>query len=112
MRGRQGAAALLLLALAFWGCGGGPPAEGRYREEGAAGTAGGVVLELHGGGRGSWTVQGESVPLRWERRRSGEVWLHFKSGGVLVARPPAGAEAGFAVELPGVGTVRLAPESP
>lgn len=79
--------------------------EGRYAGRPDQGPAGAVVLTLEGGGKGQWTAEGESTPLRWEER-SGSLWLHLKSGGVLAARPVPGQPA-VTLDLPGVGTLTL-----
>jgi len=64
-----------------------------------------VTLVLQAGGKGQWTAEQESTPLRWEER-SGALWLHLKTGGVMVAQPVPGQQA-LTLELPGVGSLYL-----
>lgn len=97
--------ALLLIGLLSWACESKPSREGRYVGPAGQGLAAPVTLELQAGGKGQWTAEQESTPLRWEERR-GALWLHLKSGGVLVAQPVP-AEQALTLELPGVGSVTL-----
>jgi hypothetical protein len=64
-----------------------------------------VTLMLQGGGKGQWTADQENTPLRWEER-SGALWLHLKTGGVMVAQPKP-AEKVLSIELPGIGLLVL-----
>jgi hypothetical protein len=95
---------LIAAALLMWGCEPATQFEGRY--EGREAPISRVSLTLQAGGKGAWTVEQETTPLRWEIR-DGTVWLHFKGGGVIAARPIDGAQQTLMVELPGIGTVRL-----
>jgi hypothetical protein len=67
-------------------------------------------LTLQSGGKGQWTADQESTPLRWEER-SGALWLHLKTGGVMVAqlRPE---ERALTTELPGIGRLVLRKQPP
>ena len=58
-----------------------------------------ISLELMDNGQGSWSTEEDSVSFKWEIRES-EIWLHTKSGGVIV-----GKIVGETIEinLPGVG---------
>jgi hypothetical protein len=94
-----------LLGLAAGACGAGSGWEGRYEGPKPDGSGGRAVLLLQPEGKGQWTAEQENTLLRWEER-SGALWLHLKTGGVLVARPVA-AEKAFIIEIPGVGTCRL-----
>jgi hypothetical protein len=79
--------------------------EGRYVGPAGPDAAGAVTLTLQAGGKGQWMADQESTPLRWEER-SGDLWLHLKTGGVMVARPiPGGKE--LSLELPGMGALLL-----
>jgi hypothetical protein len=69
-----------------------------------------VTLVLQAGGKGQWTAEQESTPLRWEER-SGDLWLHLKTGGVVVARPVPRQEA-LVLDLPGVGSLTLRKANP
>lgn len=97
--------ALLLVGLLSWACESKHAWEGRYVGQMDQGSGVSVTLVLQAGGKGQWTAEQENTPLRWEER-SGGLWLHLKSGGVLVARPVPAEEA-LTLELPGVGSVRL-----
>jgi hypothetical protein len=48
--------------------------------------------------------------LRWEER-SGAIWLHLKTGGIMVAKPIPAQQA-LALELPGVGALTLRKAQP
>jgi hypothetical protein len=65
---------------------------------------------LQSGGKGQWVAEQESTPLRWEER-SGALWLHLKSGGVMVAQTIP-SEKALALELPGIGTLLLREAAP
>jgi len=97
--------ALLLIGLLSWACESKLSWEGRYAGQLGQGPAGSVTLVLQAGGKGHWTAEQESTPLRWEER-SGALWLHLKTGGVMVARPVPGQQA-LTLELPGVGSITL-----
>jgi hypothetical protein len=96
---------LLLIAVMGGACDSRHPWEGRYSGRAERGPAGAVTLSLDGGGKGLWTVEHESTPLRWSVR-DGAIWLHLNSGGVMVARPIPGQPA-LTLELPGVGSLTL-----
>lgn len=93
------AATLLVLALAA--CGHDPSLPGSYAGSTPEGP---VTLELKDGGKGAWSTPGEDIAVTWERRGD-EVWLHTRSGGVVICalRPDGGLEA----EVPGVGRIVL-----
>lgn len=98
------AAALLLLALAS--CGGDPALPGRYAGQSPLGP---VTLELREGGKGSWSTPDEDIAVTWERR-GGEVWLHTKTGGVIICavRP----DRTMLANVPGVGRIPLSRQGP
>ncbi len=98
------AGSVLLVVLIFWACESSSPWEGRYEGQSAPHLPG-LALTLQPGGKGGWSVEQETTPLRWEER-SGSLWLHLKTGGVIAARPVPG-EPALLVELPGVGNVKL-----
>lgn len=79
--------------------------EGNYSGRTSEPAAGPLVLHLQSDGKGLWEIDGESTPFRWEERQ-GALWLHLKSGGVILARPmePQGT---LDMVLPGVGSLRL-----
>lgn len=101
--------ALLLIGLLVWACDSRSAWEGRYVGQTGQDPAGTVTLLLQAGGKGQWVAEQESTPLRWEER-NGALWLHLKSGGVMVAQTMA-AEKALGLEIPGIGplTLRKAP---
>ena len=58
-----------------------------------------VDLELGTNGRGSWTTDTDTVPFKWELRGNA-LWLHMKSGGVIVGRIDG---SDIWLRLPGMG---------
>lgn len=58
-----------------------------------------VSLTLESDGKGLWMVDQESTPIRWQKRQ-GTLWLHIKSGGVLIASP-RNNEKSLSIALPG-----------
>lgn len=102
--------ALLLIGMLGWACESKPSWEGRYAGQSGQGPAGSVTLVLQAGGKGQWTADQESTLLRWEER-SGALWLHLKTGGVMVAQPVPGQQA-LTLELPGVGSLTLRKATP
>jgi hypothetical protein len=101
----------LLLAGLLGSCGSGSSWEGRYVGQTGKDPAVAVILTLQAGGKGQWTADQESTPLRWEER-SGALWLHLKTGGVIVAQPRPLAENALSLELPGIGVFLLRKATP
>jgi hypothetical protein len=97
--------ALLVIGLLGWACDSKHPWEGRYAGQPGQGPAGSVTLVLQADGKGQWTADQESTPLRWEER-SGALWLHLKTGGVMVAQAVPAQQA-LSLDLPGVGSLTL-----
>lgn len=97
--------ALLLIGLLSWECGSRSSWEGRYVGQPGQDPAGTVTLIIQPDGKGQWIAEQESIPLRWEER-SGALWLHLKSGGVMVAQTLP-SEKALALELPGIGRLLL-----
>lgn len=92
-------AGLLLSVLMVGACESRSQWEGKYVGQAGQDPAVAVTLMLQGGGKGQWTADQESTPLRWEDR-SGAFWLHLKTGGVVVARTSASRNE-LIFELPG-----------
>jgi hypothetical protein len=90
---------LLLTAFFFGACESKSLWEGRYVGQAGQDPAGAVTLTLQAGGKGQWTADQESTPLRWEER-NGDLWMHFKAGGIVVAKTIP-SEKALAFELPG-----------
>jgi hypothetical protein len=98
-------AGLMLIGLLSAACESRSVWEGRYVGQTGPGPGGAVTLILQAGGKGQWSADQESTPLRWEER-SGALWLHLKSGGVMVAQLIP-VEKALSLELPGVGALVL-----
>ncbi|MBU0986774.1 MAG: hypothetical protein KKH68_05920 [Proteobacteria bacterium] len=60
-------------------------------------------LELMADGRGAWSIEEDSVSFNWEVRK-GKIWLHTKSGGVIVGTITGDT---LTVNLPGMGVHRF-----
>jgi hypothetical protein len=105
MRQAHRVLAPLLIGLLIWACEFRSAWEGRYVGSTGQGAAGAVALTLQAGGKGQWTPEQESTSLRWEER-GGAIWLHLKTGGVMVAQPVPAQQA-LTLDLPGVGALTL-----
>ena len=64
-----------------------------------------VLLELQPNGQGTWETDFDVVTFRWKVRGQ-EIWLHTRTGGVLVGRI-VGRDH-LQIEIPGVGRIDLA----
>jgi len=58
-----------------------------------------IFLELMANGQGSWSIEEDNASFKWEIREK-EIWLHTKSGGVIVGK--INGET-IEIHLPGVG---------
>ena len=94
---------LVISGLVFCACESGSGWEGRYVSSATEGAV--VTLTLQADGKGFWVVDQESTSVRWKKRQ-GALWLHVKSGGVLIAQS-LDNEKGLSVGLPGGGNVLL-----
>jgi hypothetical protein len=94
---------LVIAGLVLSACESGSGWEGRYISSATEGAP--VTLTLQADGKGLWMVDQESTPVRWKMRQ-GALWLHVKSGGVLIAQPLENEKA-LSVGLPGGGNVLL-----
>ena len=103
-------AGLLLSVLMVGACESRSQWEGKYVGQAGQDPAVAVTLMLQGGGKGQWTADQENTPLRWEER-SGALWLHLKTGGVMVAQPKP-AEKVLSIEFPGIGLLVLKKHTP
>lgn len=103
-------AGLLLAGLLSASCESRSLWEGRYVGQAGQGSDGEVALTLQAGGKGQWMADQESTPLRWEER-NGALWLHLKTGGVVVAKAIP-LEKALVFELPGGVSLLLRRVSP
>jgi hypothetical protein len=95
----------ILVCLTIWSCDTGPGWTGKYvAVQSSDGTAA-VTLILEAGGKGQWIIDQEITLLQWEERSSA-LWLHFKTGGVVIARPNSTDQA-LTVEIPGADSFLL-----
>ena len=94
---------LVVAGLTFCACESVSSWEGRYISPTTDGVL--VTLTLQADGKGLWMVDQESTPVRWKKRQ-GALWLHVKTGGVLIAQPLDNEKA-LSVGLPGGGNVLL-----
>ena len=76
---------------------------GAYQARDAA-TSSTFQLVLGPDGKGHWTVSREEISFSWEKRGD-EVWLHSRTGGVIVGK--VGKDDCIDVALPGVGKFRF-----
>lgn len=91
---------LILFMLSILSCRGADHWVGKYEAEMAKNQeVPTILLELMADGRGSWTVREETASFKWEIRKN-EMWLHTKSGGVIVGRLKGDT---IEVDLPGLG---------
>jgi hypothetical protein len=92
-----------LLVLLVLGCTNTDAVQGRYQAEVTEGPSSiSIRLELGANGQGDWALKGEKVFFKWETQGK-EVWLHTKSGGVVVGQilGPGTIE----VNMPGAGII-------
>lgn len=75
----------MLLCLILWSCESTSGWEGRYISQPESDPTSTVTLILASGGKGRWIIDQESTPLLWELH-AGSLLLHFKTGGVVIAR--------------------------
>ena len=96
---------LILGALLSCSCQSGTNREGKYVSQQTVDAGFSVTLILNSDGKGYWVSADENTPLRWEKRR-GALWLHVKSGGVLIAEPVAAGQT-LEIDVPGQGSIRF-----
>ena len=96
---------MMLICLTICSCDTGAGWEGKYAASQLSDRTAAVTLILEAGGKGQWIIDQESTPLQWEER-GGDVWLHFKTGGVIIAKSDS-ADQSFTVEIPGSDSVLL-----
>ncbi|MGW8185783.1 MAG: hypothetical protein ACWGNK_00905 [Desulfobacterales bacterium] len=96
---------MMLICLTICSCDTGAGWEGKYATSQPSDRTAGLTLILDAGGKGQWIIDQESTPLQWEER-GGDVWLHFKTGGVIIAKSDS-ADQSLTVEIPGSDSVLL-----
>jgi hypothetical protein len=94
---------LVIAGLVFCACESDLGWQGRYVSPTQDGVQ--VTLTLQSDGNGLWMVDQESTPVRWKKRQ-GALWLHVKTGAVLIAQPQNN-EKTLSVSLPGGGNILL-----
>jgi hypothetical protein len=94
---------MVMAGLLFCACESGSGREGRYLSSESEGAR--VTLTLESDGKGLWMTDQESMPVRWKMRQ-GAMWLHVKTGGVLIAQP-LDDDKSLSVSLPGGVTILL-----
>ncbi len=96
---------VLLLAVilggALWACTDQRVFEGTYTSNEAA-QEGQITLTLCAGGEGTWDASMDTVAFRW-KVRGAEIWLHTRTGGVVLGRVLD--QNRLSVDVPGVGNV-------
>lgn len=60
-----------------------------------------VILELHPGGKGLWSIETDNAPFRWKINQN-KISLHTRSGGVIEGSIHDGA---IRIGLPGMGDI-------
>jgi len=100
--------AVMVIGWLMVACSSAHPWEGQYVGQPGQGAHGAVTLVLQAGGKGLWTADQESTPLRWEERDGG-LWLHLNTGGVVICRPVRGHQE-LTIALPGIQPFTLRKE--
>lgn len=95
---------LVTLCLLSWGCRSETPLAGVYRSSAASDSSTGAEMNLEADGKGAWKVGKESTSFKWESRGP-EVWLHYKSGGVV--RGTVAPDQSIDIQVPGVGLIHF-----
>jgi hypothetical protein len=95
----------MLVCLMIFSCDTGAGWEGKYAALQPPDMTSALTLILEAGGKGQWIIDQESTPLQWEER-GGDVWLHFKTGGVIIAKPDS-ADQALTVDIPGSDSILL-----
>lgn len=62
-----------------------------------------ILLELMANGQGSWSGQEDNITFKWESKED-EIWLHTKSGGLIVAKIVG---ENIEIDLAGAGLYRF-----
>ena len=96
---------MMLICLTICSCGGSAGWEGKYATLQPSDRTAALTLILEAGGKGQWIIDQESTPLQWEER-GGDVWLHFKTGGVIIGKRDS-ADQALTVEIPGSDAILL-----
>ena len=94
---------LILFLSAFASCRYGHELVGTYHAEDPS-TGSTLQMVLSPDGKGHWIVTRENIPFTWEHR-GGEVWLHSRTGGVIVGK--IGKDDCIDVVLPDIGKFRF-----
>lgn len=101
MSRKAGSLFLLFCILAVLSCRQTPALDGRYTAPSHTGSPPHPVLLLQEDGKGTWTYGSEDASFTWESREN-EIWLHTKSGGVVVGK--LRQDRSIDIDLPGIGS--------
>lgn len=74
--------------------------EGKYQS--SAGSELFVLMELKPSGQGTWETDMDMVSFRWKQRGQ-EIWLHTRTGGVIVGDIENSDH--LRMEIPGIGLI-------
>ena len=85
-----------------WACTEHSPVPGRYEASNPVDPTSTVVLTLRPDGHGSWRVDHEEVPLRWDQDGP-NLQLHYRSGGIIAGTIVNGGSIEFV--LPDLGAL-------
>lgn len=96
-------AVLIIGVVVCCSCQSGMHWEGKYVSEQTGGAPFPITLILKPDGKGFWMAADQNTPFRWKQRK-GAIWLHLKTGGVLIAETAA-ADNALTVDVPGQGSI-------
>jgi hypothetical protein len=96
-------AVLIVGVVVCCSCQSGTKWEGKYVSEPTADTPFPITLILKPDGKGFWMGTDQNTPFRWKQRKDA-IWLHLKTGGVLIAETAATDDA-LTVDVPGQGSI-------
>jgi hypothetical protein len=83
------------------GCAEQPDMAGTYKEVSIAAPRSHSIIELKDNNEGIWETDIDEISFRWSVRDN-DVWLHTKTGGLIIARI---TDQGFIIELPEAGSL-------
>jgi len=90
----------IMAIFIFAGCAEQPDMAGTYQQVSIAAPRSHSIIELKDNNEGVWETDIDAISFRWSIRDD-EVWLHTKTGGLIIARI---TDQGFIIELPEAGS--------